>query len=504
MHLPTDCGQTKWMSAAHCVELNPATELLRLLRERKLGSLELLDLQLSRIERLNPALNAVVAMDVESARQSARAADNTPTGRRGPLHGLPITIKDAFEVLGMPATCGFPHLAQHVPQRDADAVARLRAAGAIPFGKTNLPLAAADHQSYNPVYGTTNNPWDVKRTPGGSSGGAAAAVAAGFSPLELGSDIGGSIRCPSHFCGIYGHKSSYGIVPVRGHIPPPPGALKAPPLGIAGPMARSAADLELALDVLAAPETPDLTAWSLRIPPSRRERLVDFRVALWADQKAYSVDSRCVEAMHAYADDLRKAGVRIDEHARPEIDIEVSDDIYVGMLFSTVSVGMPEEVLAQTEEVARDLQAGPRSYPTRIARAVRLTHHDFLALQEQQEQLRRAWARFFENYDLILCPIMPTVAFPHDQSGSGPGHIAQYSRRVTVDDNSVPYLNGLQWPGLVTVANLPATAIPTGRRIEGMPMGLQAVGPYLEDRTPLRFAQLAEQALGGFAPPPID
>jgi amidase len=484
--------------------MESATSLLRLLRERKLGALELLELQLSRIDRLNPALNAVVALDVEAARQSARAADNTPAEKRGPLHGLPITIKDAFEVTGMPATCGFPHLAKHVAQRDADAVARLRAAGAVPFGKTNVPLAAADHQSYNPIYGTTNNPWDVKRTPGGSSGGAAAAVAAGFSPLELGSDIGGSIRCPSHFCGVYGHKSSYNLVPLRGHIPPAPGALSRPALGVAGPIARSASDLELALDILAGPSSPDLTAWSVRVPPSRQERLTDFRVALWADQQAYSVDRRCVEAMHAYADDLRKAGARVDEHARPEIDVEASDDVYVAMLFSTVSDGMPEEILAQTERVARELNAGPRSYPTRIAKAVRLTHHEFLALEEQQQQLRRAWARFFERYDVILCPIMPTVAFAHDQSGTGPGHIAQYARSTVVDGRPVPYLNGLQWPGLVTVAHLPATAIPTGRRIDGMPLGLQAIGPYLEDRTPLRFAQLAGQALGGFVPPPLD
>jgi amidase len=485
------------------LELHSATDLLRLLQGRKLGSLELLDLQLSRLERLNPALNAVVATDIEGARQSARAADNAPPDRGGALHGLPMTIKDAYEVIGMPATCGFPHLSKHVPQQDAAAVARLRAAGAVLFGKTNVPLAAADHQSYNPVYGTTNNPWDLKRTPGGSSGGAAAAVAAGLSPLELGSDIGGSIRCPSHFCGVYGHKSSYGLVPMRGHIPPPPGALSLASLGVGGPIARSAEDLELALDILAAPATTEVNAWSLRIPPSRHERLTDFRVALWADQKAYSVDQRCLEAMHSYAEELRKARVRVDEQARPEIDVEASDDLYVALLFSTVSAGMPEDVLARTEQVARELNAGPRSYPARIAKAVRLTHHAFLSLQERQLHLQQAWARFFASYDVILCPIMPTVAFPHDHSGEGPGHIAQYSRRMTVDGKPTPYLNGLQWPGLVTVAHLPATAIPTGRRIDGMPMGLQVVGPYLEDRTALRFAQLAEQALGGFVPPPL-
>jgi amidase len=378
----------------------------------------------------------------------------------------------------------------------------LRAAGVIPFGKTNVPLAAADHQSVNPVYGTSNNPWDVRRTPGGSSGGAAASVAAGFSPLELGSDIGGSIRCPSHFCGVYGHKSSYGIVPLRGHIPPMPGAIVMPPLGIGGPIARSAADLELALDVLVAPAEAERGAWSVKLPPSRRERLSEFRVALWADQKSFSVDRRCVEAMHELAQDLRRVGVQVDDTARPAIDPFESDDLYVAMLFSTVSDGMPEEVLALTERVAADMQAGPRSYPARIAKAVRFTHHQFLELAEKQAQLCLAWRKFFERYDVILCPIMPTVAFPHDHSGEGPGHIAQYTRTTLVDGKPVPYMNGLQWPGLVTVANLPATAIPTGRFIDGMPMGLQVVGPFLEDRTTLRFAQLAEAALGGYVPPP--
>ena len=484
-------------------EFRSATTLLSLLRERKLGALELLDVQLARIERVNPKLNAIVALDLERARADARVADSLPVESRGPMHGLPITIKDAYEVVGMPATCGFPHLAEHRPARDADAVARLRAAGAIPFGKTNVPLAAADHQSYNPVYGTSNNPWDVSRTPGGSSGGAAAAVAAGFTPLELGSDIGGSIRCPAHFCGVYGHKSSYGLVPLRGHIPPEPGEMVSPPLGIGGPLARSATDLELALDVLAAPSQVGRAAWHVKVPPSRHEKLSDFRVALWADQKSFSVDQRCIEAMHAFAKDLRGLGVTVDEEARPQIDLAASDDLYVSMLFSTVSAGMPEDVLAITERVADEMKADARSYPARIALAVRLSHHQFLRLEEQQQQLCAAWSRFFESYDVILCPIMPTVAFAHDHGGEGPGHVAQYTRTIQVDGRPTPYMNGLQWPGLITVANLPATAIPTGRFIEGMPMGLQVVGPYLEDRMPLRFAQLAEQALGGYVPPPV-
>jgi amidase len=469
---------------------------------RRIGALELLELVLRRCEKINPALNAVIAFDIEGARAAARAADNLPKAERGPLHGLPMTIKDAYEVAGMTASCGFPHLARHRPAADAEAVAKLRAAGAIPFGKTNVPLAAADHQSYNAVYGTTNNPWDHARTPGGSSGGAAAAVAAGCTTLELGSDIGGSIRCPAHFCGVYGHKPSYGVVPMRGHIPPMPGVLGVWGLGVGGPLARSAFDLELALDVLAGPAMQESAAWSLKIPPSRHEHLKDFRVALWTDNMTYPVDSSCLEAMYAYADDLRRLGARIDEHARPDLDPAASDDLYIAMLFGIISSSMPPEDIEATLAAGTGYAPGDRSYPARIARAMQTSYREFLALEERQRHLFQAWRLFFSRYDAILCPIMPTVAFPHDHSGGGPGHIAQYSRRVLVDGQPCPYLHGLQWPGLVTIAHLPATAVPTGRLIDGLPMGLQIIGPYLEDRTTLRLAQLIERELGGYRPPP--
>ena len=482
------------------IALLPATELISRIRDGELSSEELLDAQLARIESYNGDLNAVVAMDVDAARRAARAADEAPADRRGPLHGLPITIKDSWEVAGMPATCGFPHLADHVPDRDAEAVALLRAAGAIPFGKTNVPFAASDHQSYNPVYGTTSNPWDLERTPGGSSGGPAAAVAAGFTALELGSDIAGSIRIPAHFCGIFGHKPSYGIVPRGGHVPPAPDALSQGPLAVGGPMARTAADLELMLDVLVAAAAQDRHAWSVRVPPSRHERLGDFRVALWADDEHFSLDSRCRDAIHAYADDLRGLGAQVDETARPDIDVRASDDVYVASLFSLVTAQVPEELLAQFVAIG-ERDPDPRSYPARVAKAVRLTAHEHWALVEQQLQLQAAWARFFERYDLVLCPIQPAVAFAHDHSGEGPGHTAQYERLTMVDGEPVPYLHAMQWTGLVTIADLPATAVPTGRLVEGMPVGLQVVGPRLEDRTPLRFAQLAERELGGYVEP---
>ena len=483
------------------VELNSATTLLTMLTEGSIGSVELLDLLLERCDRLNPSVNAVVTTDIEGARIAAKAADNLPKKQRGLLHGLPMTIKDAYEVVGMTASCGFSHLAGHRPVTDADPVGLLRNAGAVFFGKTNLPLAASDHQSYNDLYGTTNNPWDPARTPGGSSGGAAAALAAGLTPLELGSDIGGSIRCPSHYCGVYGHKPSYGLVPMRGHIPPMPGTMTVADLGVGGPMARSSYDLELALDILTTPIRSESMAWSVRIPDSRHEQLRNFKVALWADQSAYPVDSRCLQAMHEYADDLRKLGVSVDESGRPDLDPVISDEIYFAMLFATVSADMPEEAIQATIDAGASCPADDKSFPARIARSMRMGHNQYLQLKEQQAELRLAWQKFFQNYDLILCPIMPTVAPPHDHSGQGPAHIPQYSRTLMVDGKPVPYLHGLQWPGLITVACLPATAVPTGRFIDGMPMGLQVVAPYLEDRTSIRFAQLVEKELGAYSFP---
>jgi amidase len=482
-------------------ELRSATTLLAQLRERQIGSVELLEMLFKRLERLNPTLNAVVALEMDRARACALAADSVPPSKRGALHGLPITLKDTWEVAGMRSTCGLPELTNHRPDRDADAVALLRAAGAIPFGRSNVPSGAADGQSYNPVYGVTKNPWNVGCTPGGSSGGAGAAVAAGLTPVELGSDIAGSIRIPAHFCGIFGHKSSYGVVPMRGHIPPPPGSSAIAPLGVAGPLARSALDLELLLDILAAPAESDRAGWSIRIPASRHQRLADFRVGVWADQETYSVDARCVAAIHDFARDLRGVGVKVNESARPDIDFAASDDLFVALLFATISTGATEDALSEMEQAAVDRNADARSYPARIARAVRATRTGLATLFELQQALRCAWRQFFEQFDVLLSPITTTVAFSHDHSGRGTGHIAQYDRTLRVDGQAVPYMNCIQWPGLATVANLPATAIPTGRLIDGLPLGVQAIGPYLEDRTTIRFAQLVERELAGYVPP---
>jgi amidase len=479
------------------LDYRSAGELLGALRRRELGSRELLEHQLARIERLNPGLNAVVTLDLERARAAADRADRAfAKGESlGPLHGLPMTVKDTFETAGLRTTCGVPELSQHVPRTDAVAVARLRAAGAVVFGKTNTALWAGDWQTTNPIFGTTHNPWDRTRTPGGSSGGSAVALAAGFTPLELGGDIGGSIRVPAHCCGVFGHKSSHGLVPQRGYIPGPPGTLREEDLAVIGPLARSVDDLELALDVLAGP-LPELAhAVTLRLPPARADGLAGFRAAAWFDESGCPLDAEMRGLLERAADTLTKAGARIDREARPAIDFREAVDTYVALLMPIMSLTLPDEL-------ARQLAAGGEQVPAEApgllavsARAYAARHRDWLRTHERREGIRARWREFFRDFDVLLCPVMLTPAFPLDASEFS-------SRRIQVNGEDRSYLEHVQWPGLITLALLPATVIPVGRTAGGLPVGVQVVGPYLEDRTPLAFARAAERALGGFTPPP--
>jgi len=481
-----------------------ASEILSALRTRRIGAVELLNLHLAQVDKHNGAINSVVARDIEGALSAARQADNVKGAEMPSLHGLPMTIKDTYEVVGMPTTCGLPFLSEHRASNDAAAVAALKRSGAVVFGKTNVPPGAFDWQSYNSVYGVTNNPWDNGRSPGGSSGGSAAAVAAGFSSLELGSDIGGSIRCPAHFCGVYGHKPSWGIVPLQGHIPPLPGQSMKVEMGVGGPLARSALDLELAMDLIVAPDENERSAWRVVIPPSRHERLQNFRVAVWADASAYAVDTPSLAAIQSYAEDIRALGVKVQVGFRPDIDWKASYETYLATLFQLLGPGMPPSVLSPILASAAALPREDHGYPARMARALAMRHFAYLGVVSQREALKNAWREFFTRYDVLICPVMPTVAYLHDHRGDDAADpvTACEARRMIVDGHGRPYFDGLQWPSVATVADLPSTAMPTGRFIDGLPMGVQVIGPYLEDRTPIRFAQLVEREIGGFKPPP--
>ncbi len=472
--------------------------LARDLRDRKIGCLELLEHYLARIERLNPRLNAVVTLDVERARARAREADEAlARGRvRGPLHGVPFTIKDTYETAGLRTTCGWEAIADHVPLADAIAVARLRAAGAVVVGKTNVPTLASDAQTYNPIFGTTNKPWDTTRTPGGSSGGAAAAVAAGLTGGDIGSDIGGSIRTPSGWCGVYGHKPTWGIIPGRGHIPMAPGSLAEVDLGVFGPIGRAADDLDLGLDVLVGPSPEDAVAWRIDLPRPRRDRLQDYRIAAWLDDPSHPVDVEVRRVLDAAVDALRRHGVTVDDRRRPEVDLADLVDTYHRLLYPVVLAGMPDEGFANLVRLAESLPADDASPLALSARAPTIRHRDWLHLHERRKRMQARLAEFFRDVDALLMPIVPVAAIPHDHSEPFP------MRTLTVNGASAPYFELFSWIGPASFAHLPATAAPVGRTTGGLPVGVQILGPYLEDRTTIDVARRLADVVGGYLPPP--
>jgi amidase len=475
-----------------------ASELCDRLRRGELKSRELLELQLERVAKHDPRINAVVTLAAARARAQADAADLALSRGRvlGPLHGLPITIKDSFETEGIRTTCGAPELAEHVPARDAVAVARLRAAGAIVFGKTNTPYMTSDWQSYNDVFGTTRNPWNPERTPGGSSGGAAAAVAAGFSALELGSDIGGSIRVPSHWSGVFGHKPSYGIIPQRGHIPFAPGSFAEPDLNVHGPIARSVEDLELGLDVLAGASDLESVGWRLELPKPRRASLSEYRIAAWLDDADFPVDGE-VKRVHAEAiEKLRRAGARVDERARPKLGLLEVSRTYRWLLMPVMTSSLPPAARESLRQLVAGAAPGDESEMLFTARTTTASHHDWMAAHEERERLRAEFAAFFAVYDALLLPVNPVAAIPHDQETPFP------MRTIAVNGVKRPYTDLFGWIAPVTMCKLPATVVPAGRTRENLPVGLQIAGPYLEDRTTLDLAKRAASVLGGFTPPP--
>src|SRR6266436_6789313 len=306
-----------------------AKELAADIRRKKIGCLELLDLYLSRVDKHNPALNAIIVTDVEGARKRARAADRALARKQvwGPLHGVPMTIKECFNVVGMPSTWGIPALKDNVPPRNAVVVDRLLGAGAVLFGKTNVPMFLADYQSYNSIYGTTNNPWDLSRSPGGSSGGSAAALASGLTGIETGSDIGSSVRNPAHYCGVYGHKPTWGIVPPRGQALP--GRVSQADISVIGPLGRSAEDLEIGLGVMAGPDEIDGAGYQLALPAPRQKALRDFRVAVMLTDPNSEVDAEVQAKIQAVADFLAGKRAKVSDRARPDIDTNEAARVYI-------------------------------------------------------------------------------------------------------------------------------------------------------------------------------
>lgn len=481
--------------------MDDATALIERLEAGTTTSEALLDEQLARIATHDDAIGAVVAVDEAGARTRAREADAARArGERwGPLHGLPITIKDSFEVVGMPATSGHGAWRDHRPTKHADAVQRLVDAGAIPFAKTNLPQLASEWQSFNDLHGTTHNPYDLTRTPGGSSGGAAASLAAGFSPLELGSDVGGSIRIPAHFCGVFGHKPTHGIIPLRGHLPGPPGTQSEPDLAVAGPMARSARDLSLLLDVLAGARS-DEPGWTLTLPPAPSVRLDGYRVAVWLDAPSAPLEADVRDVLQHAVDALANAGMRVVDATRRLDEIE---EPYVRLLAAIIGAGLPPSVLRRIRTGLPLLKLSWRLRPPTVdllptyLDGVLMRHRAWLGDHERRTKLRAAWATWFEEVDVLVTPVAPWAAFPHAQQGD------ILNRMIEVPSGQRPYLDHLRWVGPATLLGLPATTVPVGQTNAGLPVGLQVIGPRFGDSATLTFANEVERVLGGFVAPPL-
>lgn len=459
-----------------------AGEIAAAIRRREVSSSEVLEHLVRRIADLD-TVNAVVRLDLDRARAAAAAADEAVMrgDDLGVLHGVPMTIKDSFPTEGCITTSGSTDLADRVPDADCWPVARLRAAGAIPFAKTNLPLFAGDIQSFNDVYGTTDNPYDASRTCGGSSGGSAAALAMGFTPIELGSDIGGSIRVPAHYSGVAGHKPSYGLVPGHGQIPGLPGTLSQADLAVVGPMARTVDDLELELGVLAGPDRWQAPAWRVELPAPRATELRDLRIGAWLDDEACPVDASTRRVLGSLVATIESAGGRVDTGARPAFTLGKAREVFEQLLFAALA---GEHSREKIEHMAANVDDTPLG---RVKRGAAMRHRDWLAWNERRLQLRERWREHFERYDVMLLPVQPRGAIPHDHS------MPQWGRRVEIDGVDRPYLDLFGWTGPAGAGMLPATVVPAGMSDDGLPIGVQIVGPYLEDRTTLQMARIIQQ-----------
>ncbi|HEX9181835.1 MAG TPA: amidase [Burkholderiales bacterium] len=470
-----------------------ATKLAAALRAKKISALELFDLYAARVRQHNRALNAICVMNLDEDRKAARAADRYK-GKRGPLHGLPMTVKESFDVAGWPTTRGLTEFKDNIAKRDALAVERLKRAGAIVFGKTNVPVLLADWQTFNPIYGTTNNPWDLLRTPGGSSGGSAAALAAGLTALELGSDIGASIRGPAHYCGVYGHKSTWGVCSPKGHALP--GAMHPADISVIGPLARSADDLKLAMDIVAGPDEVDGAGWQLALDKPKIASFRKLRVAVMPSHPTAEVDSSVSGAIERLARALAKKGAKVSDKARPGFDPEEAHRVYLALLRSATSARQSPHHVALWEELSQTRAKDDMSYEAQAARANVMLHKEWLGWSNRRHQMRLLWAEFFKEWDVLLCPTAATPAFPQNQRGE------RWERMIEVNGKPQPSTMQMFWAGYSGMCFLPSTVAPIELAGGKLPVGVQIVAPQYGDYRSIAVARLIEREYFAFTPPP--
>jgi len=465
-----------------------------LIRKGAIGCRELLDHYIARVQRLDQRINAVVVRDFERARKRASMLDKARgDGPAGKLHGVPMTIKESFDIAGLPTTWGNPALKEHRAKANSVTVERYMAAGAVFFGKTNVPLNLADWQSFNAVYGTTGNPWDPARVPGGSSGGSAAALAAGLTGMETGSDIGASIRNPAHYCGVFGHKPTWDICPQTGHtIFDNVDQLD---MAVVGPLARSADDLAIGLEIMAGSEAGE-AAWQLRLPAPRATAWAGLRVAVMTSHPCSDVDEGMQAELERLAKFLKREGAKVSTTARPGFDLAEGHALYIEMLRATTAVGMDDAGAAHWQAVRDGLAPDDPSYYAQMARGISMTHREYLQKNERRQRMRRAWGAFFRDWDVLLCPQAASPAFVHDQAGE------RHQRTIEVNGKRVPVTDQMFWAGLASFYLLPGTVAPLGLSANGLPFGVQILGGMFEDRTTIAVAGMLEKSWREFVPPP--
>ena len=405
-----------------------------------------------------------------------------------------MTVKESFDLAGHPTTWGLTEYANVKATKNALAVERFLRAGGNVFGKSNVPTLLADWETVNPVYGKTVNPWNHERTPGGSSGGAAAALAAGLTGLEAGSDIGGSIRNPAHYCGVYGHKSTYGVCSMAGHALP--GAAHPADISVIGPLARSADDLELAFSLMAGPDEIDGAGWKLALPRPARKTLRGWRVAVLTTHPTAETDATVQQSIRKLAQFLAGKGAKVSERALPAFDLGEAHRVFIQLLRGATSGRLSAEVFAKMAAAKEALDPDDHGYYAQMVRANVQPHRDWLIASNRRHQMRLAWAEFFKDWDVLLCPNAATAAFPHSMPGE------RWERMITVNGKPQPATTQMWWAGMAGMCYLPGTAAPIGLSPEGLPLSVQIVGPQYGDLTTIRFAQLIEREYYAFAPPP--
>ena len=472
-----------------------AAESADAVRTKKISASDLLRTTLDRIDRHNPALNAIVWQDRERAIARAKQADEAVAAGNmwGPLHGAPVTIKESFAYQGSPNTWGLPALKEAISPRTAVAVERLEAAGAIVVGKTNVPVMLGDWQSYNPIHGTSNNPWDLTRTPGGSTGGGAAALSAGLGCLTIGSDLAGSIRIPAHFCGVYGHKPTLGLVSLAGFQPGPWDGSPGYPmdLAVAGPLARGARDLALALGVLGGAHAEESNAWTWRMPAPRHTRLEDFRIGYVLDDAAGPIASDVRAVYERALSALSQAGANLERGWPAGFDAQRQMKTFSYLLFALVTADINDEARDRSR---KRVENNPDDI---MAAAAVAPHARWLHETRTRLAFRALWQRYFESHDVFLLPTAFTAAFPHDHREP------MDNRVVETPEGERSYARDMAfWIAAATLAGLPATVAPAGLTGAGLPAGIQIIAPMWEDGTSIEFAALLSDRLGGFTPPP--